>query len=316
MKTRGSFDPRIVLPLLSLCLFLIASAAVYYLLQELSYEQVIAELSTLSNRQIAFAAIFTLGSYAALSGYDWSALSYLGRRLPYRAVALGAFCGCAFANTIGLNVLSGGSVRYRIYMPFGLGGLEVVCITVFAMVAYGIGISVVAGVALIIDPWLVANLFGASPHLLKGIGILVLIAFIAFVALTFLRQTPFHLGSWRVQLPTGHIILAQFVFSVMEILGAGGCLYVLISEVKVPFLSFLVVYAVSVVASMASYVPGGLGVFEGFMLLTFRHSIPAESLATGLLLYRAIYYLAPLMLATLILAGREVTDRVLPLRRS
>ncbi|HYY15997.1 MAG TPA: hypothetical protein VE965_05040, partial [Gammaproteobacteria bacterium] len=88
MKTRGSFDPRIVLPLLSLCLFLIASATVYYLLQEFSYEQLIAELNTLSNRQIAFAALFTLGSYAALSGYDWSALSYLGRRLPYRAVAL------------------------------------------------------------------------------------------------------------------------------------------------------------------------------------------------------------------------------------
>src|SRR5205823_11008372 len=61
---------------------------------------------------------------------------------------------------------------------------------------------------------------------------------------------------------------------------------------------------------------GGLGVFEGFMLLTFRHLIPAESLSTALLLYRAIYYLAPLMLAALILAGREVTDRVLPLRRS
>ncbi len=301
---------RIVLPLISLCLFSIASGAIYYILKEISFTQLIAELTRLSTVQLALAALFTLGSYAALSGYDWSALSYLGRQLPYRTVALAAFCGCAIANTVGLNILSGGSVRYRFYVPFGLGSLAVVSITLFAMVAYGIGISVVAAVALIIDPKLVAGLFGASPSVLRNIGTFILIVFAGLVTLTFLKKTPIRLGRWQLQLPTAGITLAQFVFSVLEILFAGGCLYVLIAAPDLPFLGFLVVYSVGVVAGMVSYVPGGLGVFEGFMLLTFRHSLPAESLAAALLLYRAIYYLAPLMLAAVILAARELIERI------
>lgn len=301
---------RIVLPLISLALFLIASAAIYYLLKEVSYAQLIAELTRLSSRQLALAALLTLGSYAALSGYDWSALSYLGRHLPYRTVALATFCGCAIANTVGLNILSGGSVRYRLYVPFGLGSLDVVRITVFGMVAYGVGVSVVAAVALVIDPKLVAGLFGASASLLRNIGIFILILFAGLVTLTFLRQAPIRLGRWQLQLPTAGITLAQFIFSVVEILFAGACLYILIPESEVPFLGFLVAYSVGVVAGMVSHVPGGLGIFEGFMLLTFRHSLPAESLAAALLLYRATYYLAPLILAAVILAAREVIERI------
>ena len=111
---------RIVMPLISFGLFFVALAAIHHILGEVSYTQLIAELTTLTYAQLGLAVLFTIASFLALSGYDWAALVYIGRRLPYHTVALATFCGYAFANTVGLSLVSGGSVRYRVYVSAGL----------------------------------------------------------------------------------------------------------------------------------------------------------------------------------------------------
>jgi uncharacterized membrane protein YbhN (UPF0104 family) len=45
-------------------------------------------------------------------------------------------------------------------------------------------------------------------------------------------------------------------------------------------------------------VPAGLGVFEAVVLWSLRPAIPAPALLIGLVGYRAIYFLLPLLLAT------------------
>lgn len=91
------------MPLLSLTLFFVAIAAIHHLLAEVSYPQLIAALGTLSYTQLSFALLFTTGSFVALAGYDWSALAYVGRRLPYQTIAMASFCGYAISNTVGLS---------------------------------------------------------------------------------------------------------------------------------------------------------------------------------------------------------------------
>jgi phosphatidylglycerol lysyltransferase len=303
---------RIVLPLLSLALFLIAVAASYHILQEISLAQLLAQLNKLSNTQLAAAVLCTAGSYAVLAGYDWSALSYIGRRIPFRTVALATFCGCAIANAIGFNAISGASVRYRVYVSAGLNSFDVARVTLFGMIAFGIGTSVVAAAALVVHPELFAGFFRIPQSSVKNTGVLGLVAFAAFVTLSFGRRSPVRIGPWQFRVPSGRLTLTQFVISVADIILASTCLYVLIPEPAVPFLGFVAVYAVGIVAGMVSHVPGGLGVFESVILLAFRYSIPPESLAAGLLVYRAIYYLAPLMLAALTLATREAMERIAP----
>ncbi len=294
---------------ISVAVFVAAIAAIAHIAMEFDVGLLFNALATMPAWKLFLAALFTAASYVVLSGYDWSALIYLNRRLPYRTIALATFCGCAVANSVGANLLSGGSVRYRIYVPAGLNGFDVARVTVFGMVAFSLGTSVVVAAALSVYPELFADYFHLSPYLLKDIGMIGLLCSVGLVVVTFLKQTPFNIGPWKIRLPSGPITVAQLLVSVVDIAFAGACLYILLPAQDLPLLPFLVVYTVAVVAGMISHVPGGLGVFESIVLISFKHVMPAESLAAALLLYRGIYYLAPLIIASIILVSREVFDR-------
>jgi phosphatidylglycerol lysyltransferase len=300
---------RWFMTLLSLVLFTVAVGAIYHVCKDLDVARLVAQLSALSAGQILAALLLTAGSYTIFTGYDWSGLRYIGARIPYRTVALAAFCGCAIANTVGANLVSGGSVRYRIYVPAGLSSLDVARITLFGMAAYGLGNFVIAAAAVLVYPELIAGFTGLPATTLHAIGIVGLVAFGAVITATFLRRAPLGLGRLQVRLPSPGLAITQIVLTLTDIVLAGACLYVLLDSPRVPFLGFLVVYTLATVAGMVSHIPGGIGVFEGILLVTFHSLIPTESLAAALLVYRAIYNLLPLTIATVLLMGRETWER-------
>ena len=300
---------RLLFPFITAVLFIAAMVAINHVLDETSISQIVAELRNLSYRQIGLALLCTLASYWVLSGYDWMAIRYLGLHLPYPIVALATFCSCAISYTVGANLLSGGSVRYRIYVGAGLTPGDVVRITLFGMIAFSVGTTVVAAMALCIEPEKISELSGLSSHLLRNIGLATLGLCAVFILLTFLKRTPVRIGRWRFTLPSGPITVSQLVVSVVDMLFAGGCLYVLISNPEVPFIAFLIVYSWGFVAGIMSHVPGGLGVFDGIMLIAFNSVIPAESMAAALVVYRVIYYLIPLILAAGGMAIWELAHR-------
>ena len=83
---------------------------------------------------------------------------------------------------------------------------------------------------------------------------------------------------------------------------AGLALYVLLPVIPVGPVGFIGVYVVATSIGLASHIPGGLGVFEGAMVLMLPE-LPMEPLIAAMLAYRLIYYLGPLALATTLFAG-------------
>ena len=81
------------------------------------------------------------------------------------------------------------------------------------------------------------------------------------------------------------------------------------------FLTFVGAYAAAVTAGIVSHVPGGLGVFETVIVFALP-DVPVSSLLGSLLVYRAVYYLAPLMVATLLFGAKELSARRGPLVRA
>jgi len=59
----------------------------------------------------------------------------------------------------------------------------------------------------------------------------------------------------------------------------------------------------------SSVLPGGVGVFEGLMILLLSPYLPSEALLPPLLVYRAVYYLLPLAVALVILVADELSQR-------
>ena len=59
-------------------------------------------------------------------------------------------------------------------------------------------------------------------------------------------------------------------------------------------------------AGVIAHVPAGLGVLEAVFVALLGGQVPTEPLLAALLAYRGLYYVAPLLAATLLYAAFEV----------
>ncbi|WP_374841385.1 hypothetical protein [Mycoplana ramosa] len=83
--------------------FGLVSVAIYRLTSEVRYEDVLAALDATPWSAIALAVFFTGLSFVALVFYDFNALEYIGRKLPWPSVAASAFVAYAVGNTVGFR---------------------------------------------------------------------------------------------------------------------------------------------------------------------------------------------------------------------
>jgi hypothetical protein len=75
----------------------------------------------------------------------------------------------------------------------------------------------------------------------------------------------------------------------------------------IDFAEVIVGFAVGIVLSFASLIPGGLGVMEGSMAAVFSSmGVPFETAVVAVLLFRVIYYLLPLLISLFFLHGMFV----------
>ena len=70
--------------------------------------------------------------------------------------------------------------------------------------------------------------------------------------------------------------------------------YVLLPARRSPLLAFLGAFLAAQLLGLASHVPGGVGVFEGLMVLLLKPYLSSGELLPPLVVYRAVYYLLPL----------------------
>lgn len=290
--------------LLVLGLLALAFFALQRLTQEIRYTDVLAEIHRTPAKLLLLAGLFTLLSFVALAGYDASGLAYLGMRLPLRTLALGSFAGYALGNTVGLGVLTGGAVRLRVYGAAGMESGQVARLMAFVASGFGLGITAIGALGLLWGADAARSLLPLPAELLRALALLVLIGIGALLLLC-ARGQPLRVAGRSLVLPSWRLAAAQLLVSAADILCTAAVLWVLLPPSSVSFGVFLAFFALAIALGVISHVPGGIGVFEAVMLLAFRGSLPAEQMAGALVLYRAIYYLAPLALAVLLLVVRE-----------
>src|SRR6185503_10423016 len=75
------------------------------------------------------------------------------------------------------------------------------------------------------------------------------------------------------------------------------------------FTAFLTAFLAAQLLGLVSHVPGGVGVFEGLMVLLLKPFLSSGTLLPALIVYRAVYYLLPLTVALAVLIADEVHQR-------
>jgi phosphatidylglycerol lysyltransferase len=130
-----------------------------------------------------------------------------------------------------------------------------------------------------------------------------------YVITTSVRRRPLQL--WRIELPmpSPRIAAAQLALSCVEWALAGAVLYVLLPPGALSFAAFLPLFIVAILLGMASHVPGGVGVFEGLMVLLLKPYLSSGQLVPALVVFRGVYYLMPLSVALVGLVADDVHQR-------
>lgn len=257
---------------------------------------------------VATAFLLTALNYAVLSGYDFIALASIGRRLPAARVAVTSFLAYAIANSVGMAMLSGASVRYRFYSRWGISGQQFSQIVISYSVTFWLGLLALGGLSLVFSP-LARSWDAPIAALATGIGIALLAVSVAYVVTAAVRRRPLYVKGFRLPLPSARLATLQLLLSSMDWMLAGAVLYVLLPRGAAPFAVVLGAFLAAQILGLAAHVPGGVGVFEGTIVLLLKPYMTSVQLAPALVAYRVVYYVVPLSIALVVLAAGELRDR-------
>ncbi len=304
-----------ILASISLGVFALALWSLYHTLHNLHFKDIEAAIHQIPPLDLLLALLIVAFGYWVLSFYDWVALRCIHVQVPFRYITLTALTAYSIGHNVGLTVLSGGSVRYRLYSRIGLTPGQIGSVILLTSMTFTFGISCMTGIALLLDPKILADLSHLPMGLLRGIGVVILLAIAALAFWSGKTGKRVKLKQWQFFTPSGEIILMQTAASAMDILTVVLALYLLMpASAGLSYADVLAAFAFSTLIGIISHVPGGLGVFEASMTLALPQ-VPTEVLLGTLLVFRVFYYFLPFLITVVVLAFDEINQQAKHVKR-
>lgn len=308
-RTRRPTGWRLVGLAASVALFGLALFVMARTLATISFADLRAAIRATSAEQVTLAVLCAVGSYLALTGYDFVVLRHLKRRMRYRVTALASFTSFAISFTLGFPLVTGGAVRYWIYAQHGLGPGDVARVTAIGGVTFWLGMGLVLGFGLVTQAEMISTLNLVAPSLNRLIGAGVLGLVVAYFVLVSSGRRELTIQGFRLKMPGFRITSAQTLLGVIDVCMGAAVLYQLLPAGHgVDFVTFAAVYSFACILGIASHAPGGIGVFDATMLKIIP-SPSQEAMLASLLLFRILYYVAPFILALALLGANEAARR-------
>ena len=286
--------------------FALSSYMLYRQLGKYSWHDIESALYSIPSYNLGMACLASIGGYIALSSYDYLALRYVKRKLAAWRWIFAGFIGFSVSNNAGHAIVSGGSIRYRLYTRWRFHGGEIVRMVTFSGFTYLVACFFLIIVGYIITP---SHAFGAGSVSRLTTEIVTLCSVLGlgiYLGLSAFYRKPLIIKGVVFEMPSFKMALAQVFIGAADILMASLVLYFsLLPFVDISFNTFIGVFIIAQVLGVFSQVPGGLGVFEGL----FMYIIPGEhnqaSLFGALIAYRVIYYLLPMVISAIMLFSYE-----------
>ncbi|MDH5824348.1 lysylphosphatidylglycerol synthase domain-containing protein [Luteimonas sp. RD2P54] len=254
--------------------------------------------------RLAAAAGLAVASYLLYGAYDLAARRYAGHDLSTGRVLRAALISYAF--NLNLGALIGGiGFRVRMYLRAGVDGAVIARVVAFSIVSNWLGYAALAGALLAFQPGALAEAAGVPAAWLRAAGAAALALVAGYLAACAgARQRVLRLRGHAYRLPSLPLALAQLGLSSLNWLAISAIVFVLLgAEVAYPVV--LGTLLAGAVFAALVHVPAGLGALEATFLALLGARIGQEQLIAALLVYRAIYYLAPLLFAVVAYLGIE-----------
>ncbi|HEY9610978.1 lysylphosphatidylglycerol synthase domain-containing protein [Allocoleopsis sp.] len=304
-KLLHNFSSLLGFFLLGLSLWAIASE-----LRQYDYRDVFKSLAAIPTSRLYWAIGLTILSYLGLANYDSLAFRYIGHALAYPKSVFTGFISAAATNTVGFAFLTGSAIRYRLYSAWGVPAIAIAQIILFENISFWLGLFAVSGVMFLFYPLEIPTQLHLPFISVRPIGLIFLLVVAGYLVGSLFARKPLNIRGHEFRFPSLQIALAQVAISGLDWICATAVLYILLpATTALSYPGFLGLYLLAMTAGVVSNVPGGLGVFESIILLLLSSKVSVTAVLGSLLVYRGIYYLLPLVVATGLLGLYEILSR-------
>ena len=250
----------------------------------------------------------TVPAQLAYACYDLIGRHATGHRLPVPRVMTISYVGYFFSLNLGA-LIGGVALRYRLYAPYELSPLAIGQIIGLSVLTNWSGYVLIAGIVLVAAPPELPAAWSPGSTALRFIGAALLATAAGYLLLCLLRGGRMvRMRGTRLRLPTPGVAGIQLALSLTGWSAIGAVLAWLIPG-DVGWLTVMPVVMVSAIAGIWSHVPGSLGVTEFVFLTLLGHRVAEAELLAAVLVFRAVYYLAPLAAAASAFLWLELTVR-------
>lgn len=297
-----------ITPFISIVFFGLALWFLDHELRQHDMGEVLQQLRQIPNMYIVLSVILSFLSYLLLTVYDGLGVKYIGEKLSPGKIIRAGFIGYAFSHNIGFALITGGSIRYRIYSAWGLSVFQVTQIVAFSAFTLWIGFCSVAGLSLLFATPNLPDDVALPFESLRVLGIILLLMVVAYIWASAVFKEQLSFRGWKFNFPDVSLSVRQVVLASADWLMAALVLYVLLPPTDITFFSFVGVFLLAQIIGLFSQVPGGLGVFESVMLLYLSNFMAGSTVIGILLVYRIIYYILPLLTAMILLGYQEYQE--------
>jgi uncharacterized membrane protein YbhN (UPF0104 family) len=205
-----------------------------------------------------------------------------------------------------LAALSSGAVRYRFYSRWGLNAGDVAKVIVFCGITVGLGLLTLGGTALLLRSSLAVEITGLTHPVVIALGLGCLAVPAIYMILSLFVRRPLRIRRWSLEMPAFRLAIGQVLIGSINFAFVAACLHQTLAAVAdVAYLGVASVYVIANATALVSHVPGGLGVIESVVM----YLLPQSDLIGPLLVFRFVYFLAPLALGSILFAVTELVLR-------
>ncbi len=285
---------KIVLSFLALIFITILIVLLYRNLSQIDWELVTESFGLLRTQTVLMAIVAVLLNICILISFDVLSSQILQLGLRFWQVSKSAFLSYVMNMNFGA-ILGGVGVRFRLYKKLNVQPLKIPLIVILSSLSNWIGYLLILGLILLFNPPSFAVKYLSSFTSILGFLSLV-ISFLYLIAC--FRGLSFSIKKTLFQFPKFKWSLLQLLLGSLQWMTQSLVIFIFLNSFNVPitFYDVLTTLLIAAIIGLLTHIPSGIGVLEGVFFTLTPITYHPQVLA-GLLCYRVVYNLVPLVFA-------------------
>lgn len=300
-KPKSAWRQRwpLIKKILTYLFFLLVTGLLISLARSVDWQEVYSTLRNYRAETLWMAGAATLASFVVYSFYDVLGKGYAQHHLPVRQILPVTFVCYAF--NLNLSAWVGGiALRYRLYSRFGLSAAQITRVFTLSVLTNWLGYLWLAGMIFAMGWISPPSDWEIGATAFRVLGVALVLASLLYLGLCgFSRKRNWVIRGHELRLPSLRLAVLQMVLGATNWSLMALVVYFMLSQ-KAPYPEVLGILMISSIAGVVAHIPAGLGVIEAVFVALLAGDMSKGAIIGGLIGYRVVYFLIPLLFATLV----------------